>query len=222
MKDALTDQRKPQRRGPTKAAEPAKFGRGDRLKLRTRNRILKAGRALFLDGGYVDCTVSDIADRAGVSRASFYVHFANKQDLLSGIVKRDIEGQQVSERHLQLTGKDPQHAIRSWIRRYVRQLERNRDGLRLYNYAAAIDPGVAVEAYAASGRSAVALARNNPQFRIFDAEGQVDENRLIGLRFILFAIDQLGASVAYGAWSGDTEQAIEVLTRRILHFIYAE
>ncbi|MDB5446241.1 MAG: hypothetical protein JWQ97_1558 [Phenylobacterium sp.] len=199
-----------------------KFGRGDRLKLRTRGKILKAARDLFADGGYMSCTVGDIAERAGVSRASFYVHFATKQDLLREVVKRDLEGQSIPQMQLQLTGKDPDMAIRRWISRYVRSLAKNRDGLRLYNFAVSVDPAMAREAYEASRRTALALAKRIERFRVYTADGDIDAKRLASLRLLLFTVEQLGAAVAFEAWDHDLDSSIDLLTRRFLSFIYAE
>jgi len=52
----------------------------------TRQAIIKAALGLWSERGYAagadDPTAEEIADRAGVSKATFYLHFARKDDIL--------------------------------------------------------------------------------------------------------------------------------------------
>lgn len=57
----------------TRPAEPATPGRRD-----SRSRITLAAMDLFEERGYVATTVESIADRAGISRRTFFHHFASK------------------------------------------------------------------------------------------------------------------------------------------------
>ncbi|QNG38811.1 TetR/AcrR family transcriptional regulator [Geodermatophilaceae bacterium NBWT11] len=54
----------------------------DQQRLFTRSRLLESGAAVFSDVGYASATVDDIAARAGAGRATFYLHFSGKKDLL--------------------------------------------------------------------------------------------------------------------------------------------
>ena len=53
----------------------------DRLDSRTRAALITAARRAFSELGYARTTVADITDRADVSRATFYVYFASKDDV---------------------------------------------------------------------------------------------------------------------------------------------
>ncbi|BBY96848.1 TetR/AcrR family transcriptional regulator [Mycolicibacterium fallax] len=65
----------------TAAAAP-KLTMRDRHRLLTRDHILTAGLAAFAERGYVAVTVDDIARRAGIGRATFYLHFDGKAAVL--------------------------------------------------------------------------------------------------------------------------------------------
>jgi AcrR family transcriptional regulator len=54
----------------------------DRRKTRTRRLLRDALLGLILEKGYDQVTVQDIADRANLGRATFYLHFVDKEDLL--------------------------------------------------------------------------------------------------------------------------------------------
>jgi AcrR family transcriptional regulator len=49
-----------------------------------RERLEAAALDLFAENGYEDTTVTQIADRAGLNRATFFRHFADKREVLFG------------------------------------------------------------------------------------------------------------------------------------------
>jgi AcrR family transcriptional regulator len=55
----------------------------DRRKRRTRALLRKALMELIVEKGFDAISVQEIAERADVSRATFYLHYADKEELLS-------------------------------------------------------------------------------------------------------------------------------------------
>ena len=49
-----------------------------------RERLETAALDLFVENGYEGTTVAQIADRAGLNRATFFRHFADKREVLFG------------------------------------------------------------------------------------------------------------------------------------------
>src|SRR5579863_6638104 len=49
-----------------------------------RERLETAALDLFVERGYEETTVAQIADRAGLNRATFFRHFADKREILFG------------------------------------------------------------------------------------------------------------------------------------------
>src|SRR5579863_7443405 len=49
-----------------------------------RERLESAALDLFVENGYEATTVAQIADRAGLNRATFFRHFADKREVLFG------------------------------------------------------------------------------------------------------------------------------------------
>ena len=47
-----------------------------------KGRLQRAAMTLFLERGYADVTVADITERAGLTKRSFYNHFADKREVL--------------------------------------------------------------------------------------------------------------------------------------------
>ena len=82
------------RRSPTatSAATPRRRGRpSGSAGGATRERLVTAAHAAFLDVGFDAVTLADIAARAGVTPAAVYNHFADKAELLFEAGRRALE-----------------------------------------------------------------------------------------------------------------------------------
>ncbi|OBK82566.1 TetR/AcrR family transcriptional regulator, partial [Mycobacterium sp. 1165178.9] len=71
-------------------ADVERRARGDR----TRRDLVDAGRALFVEKGYFETSISDLVTRSGVgTRGAFYHHFKDKAELFRAVfeeVERDL------------------------------------------------------------------------------------------------------------------------------------
>ncbi len=54
--------------------------------------ILSAAQDVFVDKGYYDASIDEIAARAGVAKGTVYLHFASKEHLLVALVEQQISG----------------------------------------------------------------------------------------------------------------------------------
>jgi AcrR family transcriptional regulator len=60
-------------------------------KMRTRQKVLAAARALFNERGYDAATVRDIARSAGMSTGAVFANFQDKSDLFEAVEMEDFE-----------------------------------------------------------------------------------------------------------------------------------
>src|SRR6201995_6119515 len=67
--------------GTTSGGPPARRGRGRPRDPATDEKITKAAAELMLQRGYDRTTVDDVADRAGVGKATVYRRWPSKEDL---------------------------------------------------------------------------------------------------------------------------------------------
>jgi AcrR family transcriptional regulator len=65
----------------------------------TTRKLIEAARQLFAEQGYLDTTVDDIACTAGASRATFYLHFKSKAELMATLIG-DSEASGVETYHV--------------------------------------------------------------------------------------------------------------------------
>ncbi|MDR0302757.1 MAG: TetR/AcrR family transcriptional regulator [Treponema sp.] len=56
-----------------------------------KGEILDAAEKLFAVKGYETATVNDILSAVNIAKGTFYYHFKSKEDVLDGIVKRQID-----------------------------------------------------------------------------------------------------------------------------------
>lgn len=63
-------------------------GRPAGRRQQTRDLVLDAALRLFTEHGYLGVRVQDIAKQAGVSRATFYKHFAEREQVLAELFER--------------------------------------------------------------------------------------------------------------------------------------
>jgi len=59
-----------------------------------RRRLLEAASETFLEKGYLDSTLDDIARRAGLSKGAVYSNFDSKQEIVGLLLKKRIERMQ--------------------------------------------------------------------------------------------------------------------------------
>lgn len=59
--------------------------------VRTRQLLREALVALILERGYDAISIQDITDRAGLRRATFYLHYRDKDELLLGLLRDTLD-----------------------------------------------------------------------------------------------------------------------------------
>jgi TetR/AcrR family transcriptional repressor of mexJK operon len=75
----------------SKLSEPSPTGSASGSRGRKAEQIYAAARQIFMESGYEAASMDAVAARAGVSKATIYVHFEGKQALFESIVRRHTE-----------------------------------------------------------------------------------------------------------------------------------
>lgn len=71
--------------------EPENPSRYERRKKRMRDQIKAATASLVVEKGYEALTIQDITDRIDVARATFYLYFRDKDDVIWAILEESIQ-----------------------------------------------------------------------------------------------------------------------------------
>ncbi|MGK8555948.1 TetR/AcrR family transcriptional regulator [Nocardia gipuzkoensis] len=111
-------------------------------KQQTRARLMEAAKELFAARGYAAARVDDIAAAVGCSRATFYLHFAGKLEILRAIAEQGtapsaLHFYQDLDRVLE-TGSRAEFV--GWVTRAIEWFHEYKDLLPAWDEATALEP----------------------------------------------------------------------------------
>ncbi|MEX3896683.1 TetR/AcrR family transcriptional regulator [Paraburkholderia sp. BR10954] len=91
-----------------------------RRKEQTRERLYGAARTMFLGKGFAATSVEDIVEAAGYTRGAFYSNFRSKHELLTELLRRDVEAAHADLRAIFQDAGTPEQATARVITNLVR------------------------------------------------------------------------------------------------------
>ncbi|KHF41630.1 TetR/AcrR family transcriptional regulator [Halalkalibacter okhensis] len=93
----------------------------ERQAIQTRNNLLKAGKAIFLENGFQKATISQMIKRANTGYGTAYVYFKNKDDLFIVLMEEVMDKfYQVAEKSFEpKTKKEAQEQISEQVRLFL-------------------------------------------------------------------------------------------------------
>jgi AcrR family transcriptional regulator len=169
---------------------------------------MAAARSAFQTRGFHGATVDEIAAAAGASRPTFYLHFANKQEVLYALTEADGRSMAVYLRELDAAlATGSRAALRGWIERAYEWLETITALVPVWDAASVGDPAVSVR----GARILDQVVRLVPRYL---AAWPVERRREARLRLILlvFQFEHFGRWSTFPGWEVERELALEVLT----------
>ncbi|MFD1814341.1 TetR/AcrR family transcriptional regulator [Rhodococcus gannanensis] len=181
----------------------------DEQKRATRARLVESARTLFGERGYAGVTVDDIASDVGCSRATFYLHFPAKVDVLRALTDEDIaQSTMANYRDLDRVLETGSRAeFVAWVTRAIGWFQQHRDLLLAWDEATVLEPDM--QAMAREGR--LAFPNAMPGYLARWPEDRRDEARL---RIALLSTQLEGFFTRWalqGTIETDAELAAEVL-----------
>jgi AcrR family transcriptional regulator len=147
----------------------------------TRRRLVAAATAVFVRDGYSGCRVEDIAAQAGVSRATFYLHFSAKLDVVREVMGPLRADSEDLYRSLDALGDPSWRELYDWMTTVIDYWSRNRAAITVVNQAIGVEPALAGYLVDSAGASADVmtncLSRHPPEAR-----------QTVRLRIIMFIL----------------------------------
>jgi AcrR family transcriptional regulator len=99
--------------------------RFERKKQRTRAQLKQAAVELLFEAGYASMSVSEIARRADVGHGTFYLHYADKDDILWDLIIESVEAQ-IAEMNASMDVMKPKsREYDSWVFLFRQLAERS-------------------------------------------------------------------------------------------------
>lgn len=131
----------------------------------THKRLLDAAVEVFVRDGYSTSRVEDIARAAGVGRATFYLHFAGKLDVVHELIGPLRARSEALYRELDTHGDPSWSQLHEWITHVIDYWRRNRAAITVVNQAVGVEAQFAsyfVDAASASAQAMTSFLASRP------------------------------------------------------------
>lgn len=176
----------------------------DRHRILTREHIMTAALEAFAERGYVAVTIDDIVRRAGIGRATFYLHFDSKAAVLRELrnTRMTVWDRQDAPRG----GKSGRPSIRAFFEKVVDFYTSSPELYTALHQARAADPE-----FAAAHRAT--MEANVDEWIQADAMPGATEAQLrLAIAMMYTMVDSFMHLWLVGGWPLDREAAIEAMT----------
>lgn len=177
----------------------------DRHRILTRDHILATSLELFAERGYVAVTVEDIARKAGIGRATFYLHFHSKAEVLREL--RDTRMTMIwSERDAPRGGKSGRRSIRAFFEKLVDLYTSDPELYKVLHQARAVDPEFATAHRETMEANVGEWARRGVM------EGASEDQLRLAIAMMYTMVDSFMHLWLVDGWKLDHDAAIEAMT----------
>jgi AcrR family transcriptional regulator len=187
----------------------ARGPRADQRRL-SRQRLIDAARELCSEGRFLSCSVSDIADKAELSRAGFYLHFRSKEDLLNAVMAEQLDWYVNQHNTMTESRAATTEGMIGWFEQFI-------DGFRsagelLVQFWMASPTGVIIRQQQANRLKGVeALGHRIPALRMFRPDGSIDPDRQRRVLLFTHQLEQVCMAAAYSEDADDIAATLQLL-----------
>jgi AcrR family transcriptional regulator len=171
----------------------------------TRQRLVDAARELFVRNGTRATSIDDIAKAAGTSRATFYAHFTDKQDVIREFARSMWETAFTLYKHFGALTEWNHKSVGGWMRELFDAWDQNAD--TTYIVIQEMPSELRADFLAQIEHRADALMSGNPLWDRFSPE----EGRRRAVMLIL-QMERVMDAWHYGGWKNDRDAMLATLT----------
>jgi AcrR family transcriptional regulator len=171
----------------------------------TRQRLVDAARELFVRNGTRATSIDDIAKAAGTSRATFYAHFTDKQDVIREFARSMWETAFSLYKHFGALTEWNHESVGGWMGELFDAWDQNAD--TTYIVIQEMPSELRADFLAQIELRADALMSGNPLWDRFSPE----EGRRRAVMLIL-QMERVMDAWHYGGWKNDRDAMLATLT----------
>ena len=173
----------------------------------TRARLADAAVELFCSAGYVATTIDDITAAAGTTRATFYLHFKSKAEIVLEVLQRLDEEYAPVFAALATVAERPDAAgIRSWLESTLATWERTQHASAAVSQAALLEPTLQERRLSAFERDIEQLSAALQRSGRWDATGA-----RVRAVLMLSQLEQLFLRWSIHGWDAGESEVIPLL-----------
>lgn len=186
----------------------------------TRSRILAAARGRFEAAGVAGASMDEIAERAGVARATVYLHYRTKDAVLLDLMIEDWDLQAGHFERLAARAPLDRDTVAGWLRRLVKATALRRESLSLYSQVLGQDPNAAGRLHAHRTRLIGILGARFAAFRP-GPDGAAAARARIAAHLLVVQIEQFCVHAAQPFGAPDLDAGVALLAERFCAFVEA-
>jgi AcrR family transcriptional regulator len=179
----------------------------ERQKAQTRQLLHEAAVDLFSTKGYAQTTIDDITSAAGASRATFYLHYGAKWQIVAELYETVLMPETL-DFYRRLDGFDgpSREELRGWLVEAFDFFERHQAALRFSEEARAADPELERMTPELLGRCADAMPRYLSRW-----SGPERDQARLRLELLIMQITRFCGLWIAGHWPVDRDSAMAVM-----------
>lgn len=182
-------------------------------------RIRAAARKVFYAKGFFPASVEEIAEKAGVSRATVYLYYRSKDEMLLDLMRQDLEYQLEIYAELVTVKRIGLASVRKWLMRLRGEQEERRNSLNLFWAGANLLTDMLDPVYRHHDNIVATLGRRFPGFDLDALPRDEREQQRIKCYMMLFMIEGTTVQITEGGPGPSVKMAIDQLARSLLHFL---
>lgn len=183
---------------------------------RTRMKIAAVARRLYYEQSYQLTSVGQIVEAAHVSRATFYIYYKNKLDVVSDL-RAILRGKLVEQYQALAAISDPTtEDVRIWVVDFLALYRRERRIINIVNQILSTEPKNSGNGAGVYPQFQEILGATFPAFR---SEGPDARKRAIAGRLLLFQLERFCHQLTFGRWEYDVDEAVNIMAENFFKFL---
>lgn len=190
-----------------------------RQKELTLSLLKAAARKVFYERPFDAVSVEDIANEAGVSRGTVYLHFASKRDILWDMLMDDMRSQRGLYERLSEIPVADRRAIRRWLQEYRADFDARRKSMDLFPLLLGNTNQDVVVLH--RDEAIACLGRRFAAFRLEGLAPAAAARRRAIAHMLLYQIEQTVLYFSASEHAPDIDLGLDLLTDQIQAFIEA-
>lgn len=185
----------------------------------TITRIRIAARQVFYAKGFFPASVEEIAAQAGVSRATVYLYYRSKDEMLLDLMRQDLAYQLEIYAELVTLKRVSLSAVRKWLVRLRGEQDERRNSLNLFWAGANLQTNALDPVYRHHDNIIATLGRRFAGFDL-DARPKAErEAQRTRCYMMLFMIEGTTVQINEGGPGPSVRTALDQLARTLVHFL---
>lgn len=185
-------------------------------------QLRDAARWLFYEEGFDGVSIDRIVGAIGASRATFYLYFPSKRDILMSVLLDDMAEQMKVYERLARIEELNWPAVRAWLDDYRAEMDERRQSLRLFPVAF----GGHVEDHPLTiAHHEEAIRKIGVRFPAFDLETGSEAakaHKRVQAYMIIFELEQVTVRFSNGPGTPDLKIGFDILADRMLALLQSE